>query len=131
MLVLVVVVAEVEVQRDGGEQLEQVGAFRSQVGRDLEAVDERGLAALGVGAQEVLQLDRRRRIAVRLVGVGDERQVRVGDGVGVGHGADVEHRAPSGRAHLAELLGDEGDRARNGEHVVQDRDAAIAESAHQ
>ncbi len=94
------------------EQLEQVGALRPQVGGDLEAVDEGRLAALGVGEQEMLQLDGRRRIAVRLVGVGHEREVRVGDGVGVGHRSDVEHGAPPGRAHLAELPGDIGDRAR-------------------
>lgn len=82
---------------------------------------------MGVGLQKVLQLDRRRRVAVRFVRMRHQRQIGIGHRIGILHRLDIKNRAPTGRTHLTKLFGHFQHRARRRGHIGEDTEAVITE----
>ena len=118
------VVAVAEAERVPREQLEHVAV---EVGRDAERVDERVLAAACARGETVEQLQRRRRVAVRVVAVRAEAETGVGEVRRLDDRADVEEPPVVRLADVPEQLGDARDRPRLGRTAEQDREAEPVE----
>ncbi len=120
-----------EGHRRGGEAGERGRVPPAEHRGGAEAVGEgRVAAAAGGGVQAVQQLDRRDRVAVRVVGVRGDRQPREGQ-IGRGRlGAHVEEPAVVGLPHVAQAPGHRQHGPRLAGHVVQD-DHAVGQHGRQ
>ncbi len=99
-------VAEDERHGRAGQHGEVLGRLLPQQRRRVEAVHQAGVAALGVVAQAVQQLERRHRVAVRVVGVRRDRGAGERKVVRVLLDPDVEQQAVVGLADVPEGLRD-------------------------
>ena len=56
---------------------------------------------MGIGYEKVLQLNRRRGVAIGFIGVGNQGQICIGYRIGIRYRLDIKERTPTGRTHLA------------------------------
>ena len=94
-----------------GEQVKALRIFGAQPRGRLEAVNHHVLAALGRVFQAIEDLQRRHRVAVGIVGMGLQPELRVGEVARVDLGADFEPVAVIGLADIAKEPGNFQERA--------------------
>ena len=120
------VAEELECHRHAAERLEGLWVLGPQVGEHPPAVDQRALAAGGLVHEEVQQLDARRPVVARQVGVRLQLERGVRDVVPLGVVPDVVDAFERRLAHVADRLGEARDLAVVGRGVRDDRSAVLA-----
>ena len=113
-----------EPDRRRGQQLEIIPR---QIGRDAEGVDERVLSAVGARGEAVQQLERGRRVAIRIVGVRTQAEAGVREVRRVDDRLHVEQAPVVRLADEAEELRDTRHRSRFGRPAGENREAELVD----